>query len=468
MHHTRRTRPRSKGFQVALGCFLALGAILAWEAASSHAGYSWTSASDSERGQTHKIRIRDGRWQLKVDYRGEIDMAPDESGITRLGPTAFLEIDERKRRERRRLIATPGEGGEPEIAWFVDNQAAPFDAEARAWLQKMLPRIYRTSGLDAAGRVGRILAAEGVAGVLREIDQIDGDSVQRIYFENLIGQAEPGPEELPRILRRMGRSLGSDHELRKLLVKVPAQALIDEETANAFLEAASAIGSDYETRKLLMAFLARPESEVPTLSPASYRQILDVLIDASRTITSDHDHAKVLSELAEKYPAGSPLPTTYARQLRSIGSDYELRKALSVAFRRPFVEGEDLDALLETARSISSDYELSELMLELAGTHEGELPEAFFRTSDNIGSDFDLAKVLNTVASRPELTSKETLALLEASRSIGSDHELAKLLAHLAAIHTIDDDIRPAFERAAGSVSSEHHRKRVMSAAGLS
>jgi len=476
MHDSRRMRSQSKGFQVVLGCFLALGAILAWEAAYSVTTSSWSSEVESEEGRTHKIRIRDGRWQLKVDYRGEIEIAPDDSGIVRLGPAAFLEIDEKRRRERRRLRVTPGTDGQPEMAWSVNNKTAAFDAEARTWLKNMLPRIYRSSGLDAAGRVERMLAAEGVGGVLHEIDEIGSDSVQRLYFERLIEQVPSNMDGLPRILRHMGRSINSDYELRKLLAVTPLQALVDEATASAFLAAVSEISSDYETRKLLVSLMARLKSEPPELDPPGFGQpasassvaVFDLLIDASRSIASDHDHATVLRELATKYPADLPLPAFFAGALRSIDSGYELRRVLSVAFRRPHAEGKNLDALFEAAQDIGSDYELAELMIEVARAYESELPDNFFRTLSTIGSDYELGRILGSVAARPSLTPDSTLALLDSSRNIGSEHELSKLLIELVSIHPLDDDLLHAFERAAESVGSEYQRERVLAAAGLS
>ena len=187
MSDTTGKRWNGRAFPIIAGCFAALVVIMAWEAAESHAGYSWTSDTDSETGAVHKIRIRDGRWRLAVDLRGDIEMTADERGIERIGPGAYLEIEERKRRFRRRLEATPGADGRPEMAWFVDRQRSQFDAEGRAWLAGMVPKIYRATGLDAEGRVGRLLAAAGIAGVVEEIAKIRGDSIQRAGGELRVG-----------------------------------------------------------------------------------------------------------------------------------------------------------------------------------------------------------------------------------------------------------------------------------------
>ena len=453
----RQPVKRTRGLSILLGCFLALGVILAWEAASSHAEYSWTSESDSVWGEIRKVRMRDGRWRLTVYHRGDIELSADESRIERVGPNSFLEIEEREGRRRRRLEVRPGPGGEPEIAWFVDREPAEFDQEARTWLWEVLPRIYRTTGLDAEGRVGRLLAAGGVEGVLREIDKIGGDSVQRLYFEALLGEIQADAGDLARVLRRMPREIGSDYEMRQAMLAVPAASLADAAAAKAFVEAASSIGSDYELRQLLADFLARPE-----LDPGSY----GALVEATRTLDSDYDLSEFLQQVAVTVPAEAPLPKGFSKALRSIGSDYELRKVLETALLRPQQRPEELDALLAAAKSIGSDHDMSEVLIQLAGSVEGDLPDGFFRAASSIGSDFNLARALSAAAACPGLTAATVTAILESALAIGSDHEQARFLVDLAAHYPIDDQIWPAFERAVKTIGSDQQRDQVLTAVG--
>ena len=452
-----QTRAKSKGLPVLLGCFLALVVIMAWEAASSHAEYSWTSTSDSVTGDVHKLRVRKGHWRLDVDYKGDVEITADDSGIARVGPDSFLEIEERSDGERRRLLATPGPGGRPEIAWLVDREPAEFDREARKWLAEVLPRIYRTTGLDAAGRVRRLLAAGGAEAVLEEIGDIGSDRIERLYFEQLLAQTELSPSELERVMRRLAREVGSDHEMVKILTALSVANLRQEATANAFVVAAGTIGSDYELRRLLTGYLDRPDFD-----PA----VCEVLIDAARTIGGDYDMAELLSRVIAVYPEDVALPVSFSRALQTIGSDYELRKALSAALRRPHLREDELDNLLVAAHTIGSDHDLAQLLIELAETYEGELPPSFFRAARTVGSDFDHGRVLSAVATRPNLATEALVAMLESSLSIGSDHDLAKFLIRFAGTFEIDDDILPAFERAAGTIGSDHHQQQVWAATG--
>ncbi len=448
---------RWKEFPILLGCFLALIAITVWEAASSHAGYTVTMETDSESGEVQHVRMRDGRWRLEVEYRGEIDMTPDGRDVERLGEGAYLEIEEKEGRERRRFEARPGPGGEPRIVWLVDREPAPFDDEGREWLARTMKKLYRVTGHDAEGRVERLLAAGGVPEVLAEISKISGDRVARIYFEQLLAQAELSGDELARALRQMAREVGSDHEMRQLMRAVPTSATAAGATADAWLAAARSIGSDHEQRQTLTDFLERPDFD-----PAGF----EALLDAASDVSNDFELAALLVDVVERYPETDALPRSFVRALNTIGSDFELRKALSAALERPGLGAEELDRLLETATAIGSDFELAELLVELARGYEGELPGTYFRAVATIGSDFELRKALTAAAERPGLSAETVTDLLDASLGIGNDYELASFLRQLAASYPIEPAVRPAFDRALASIGSDHERERVLAEVG--
>ncbi len=450
------TRTRWKGYPIILGCFLALIAITAWEAASSHAGYDVTIETDSESGRLHKIRMGDGRWRLDVEYRGEIEMTPDEQAIARLGPDAYLEIEERDRRQRRYFEATPGAGGVPEIVWRIDGDPAAFDSDAELWLAGVLKRVYRATGHDAEGRVGRLLAAGGTAAVLGEISKIDSDHVARVYFEQLLAQADLNDQELARFLRQMAREIGSDHELRQVMQAMPSSVPAREATAGAWLAAARTIGSDHELRQTLSHFLQRSD-----LVPAGYEPLVDAAVDVS----NDFELAELLAEVAESYPEARALPVGFGRALETVGNDFEQRKALGAALERPGLDAEQLDRLL-ARQAIGSDYELAELLAGLARSYEGELPGTYFLALSSIGSDFELRKALGAALERPGLDDDTVSALLEAAIAINSDHQQAELLRQVAAVHPVDGAVRPAFDRALATIGSDHQRRQVLAVVG--
>ncbi len=309
-------------YPILLGCFLALIAITVWEAASSHAGYDVIVETDSESGRLHKVRMRDGRWRLDIEYRGEIEIAPDERTLERLGPDAYLEIEERDRRGRRRFEATPGAGGVPEIVWLVDREPAAFDGDAEQWLARVLKRFYRVTGHDAEGRVSRRLARGGAAAVLDEISEIGSDRVARVYFEQLLAQAELDDKELARALRQMAREMGSDGELRQLMAALPATAPGAEATAEAWLGAVRTIGSDHELRQTLSHFLGRPGFDAAGC---------ETLLDAATGIGGDFELAELLVEVAGARPVDGALRPAFDRALATIGSTDQRERVRAAA-----------------------------------------------------------------------------------------------------------------------------------------
>ncbi|MEM7587664.1 MAG: hypothetical protein AAF560_30030 [Acidobacteriota bacterium] len=430
--------------------------IIFWEAVSSQTSYTWAAGADAFSGDVQRIQIREGRWRLFVKLKGEVEMAADEQSVALVGPDSFLEIEERNGHEQTRFKATPGPDGEPLIELFINREPAEFDDAARDWLEEMLPRVYRTTGLDAEARVGRILAAAGTPGVLDEIRRVEGDSVQRRYYEHLLVQTDPEALDYEILVRHMGQELGSDYELRQVLPRLPSIVLNEEPIANAFVSTADSIGSDYELRRTLSSFLERPD-----LTPEAY----ETVADAAQSIGGDYDQAELLIELLEIIPADQELPRGFARRLRDIGTDYELRKVLAVAMRRPQIATEELSDLLVASQTIGSDFDLAELLIELVGSYNGTLPDSYFRAVGTLGEDFHHRRVLSATVARPGLTVEEIEAALSSSLAIGSDHEMQQFLVDLAQVTPIDARLRPSFERAVASISSDYHREQVWAAA---
>ncbi len=404
-----------------------------------------------------KIKVEYGRCRLEIEMEGDVDFLADESGIERMGRGACLEIEERIRRQRRRLEVTRGEDGEPEYAWFVDRRRQDFDDEARAWLREILTQIFRLTGIDAERRVERLLARDGAEGVLREIELIPGDYVQGLYFQELLEQAALSAAELERVIRLAGREISSDYELAEILIGISHEDLDAEATRAAYVTAAREIGSDYELRRTLGALV---EGHVLDA------RVLDTILEAAQSIGSDYELTELLRLIAREYPSAETLPPSYAEALATIGSDYEHRRALNAALKRRNLGRRTLDQLLATAGKIGSDYELAELLCDFSEIYpqDRELPESFFRALEGLGADYEHRRVLAAVLERPTLTPEMVVALLESARSVGSDYELAEFLIKLVRAHPIDDALRPPFMEALATVGSEHEHERVSAA----
>jgi hypothetical protein len=332
-----------------------------------------------------RILVVTGRCKLAIEMRGQIEFLDDESGVARMAPGSYLEIDEKRDGTRRLVEYRPG-AGVPEVTWLVDGKPAAFDDEAREWVATMIPMIFRMTGIQAPQRVGRILARGGVEAVLDEVRLIEGDYVQRIYLDQVLAQAELTPGETRDWLSTAGKEVGSDYELAEALIGLPSRDLARAEIQQAFVEAASSIGSDYELRRTLTRLLEQETVSAATLEP---------MLEAAGTIGSDYECAELLVSIASRFPDGEPLPPSYYAVAASIGSDYEMGRALGqVAGRR--MDRESLVSLLTAATDIGSDHELANLLVLVIG--EQGIPEGtradYERALETIGSRYDRGRVL--------------------------------------------------------------------------
>ncbi len=382
--------------QLVAGCLLAIAVVVMLEASvfqdgdcSRGWGWSWDLRHAFESSGDREIALRCGRDRLTATLRGEIEFTADERAVRRLSPGAYLEIGEKVAGERRRLEVRPGDGGEPEYSWFIDREAADFDDRARDWMQASLLRLFRVGGFDVEARVGRLLAAGGVAFVLFEVPEIRGDHAQALYLEQARLQAEMESDEIPRWLETAGRYVGSDFELGRLLSELPAAWFVDGSARAAFVSAAHTVGSDFELRHALEALVSQGD-----LTPQKFALVLE----AATTIGSDYELAALLIRAVES--ATQEPPPTFFGVVATVGSDYEHRRVLAAVAERPQLGADTLRRVLESSLSIGSDFEQAGLLLQLSqvqSIHSDVRPD-FERALAGVGSRFERQRVLEALA----------------------------------------------------------------------
>jgi hypothetical protein len=288
------------------------------------------------------------------------------------------------------------------------------------------------------------------------VEAIGRDFVQVLYLGYLANKAPLDAGELVRVVETAGKELGSDHTLARFLANLGPEALSETEVTEAFAAACQTIGSDYELRQLLTERLAkRPPGahevelfleaargigsdhemanflvdlaeEAPrdiALGPlfaerlASVQsdfeqrraaaalldpvrpQDLDHMLSVVHAIGNDFTLVELLSEVSRVYPAGQPLPAVFFERVDSVQSDFELRRLLSGVLERPSLEAQNLEALLNSARGIGSDFELAELLLKVLARHPevGSSP-AFEGALGTVDSRFEHGRVAEALA----------------------------------------------------------------------
>jgi beta-lactamase regulating signal transducer with metallopeptidase domain len=415
-------------------------------------GSSTSINSDDDR---LRVKMERNRCELEIELDGVIEFTADETDIASLSRGGELDIEEKEGRDSRRLVVEENRG-QLERRWYVDGDEREFDAEARAWLSDMILVMFRRVGYQATERAERILARDGVDGLLQEISVLASDWVAGRYYTILLSQADLDPASVRRVVQQAGETIDSDYQLAEMLIAVAENQPIDETVALAYVETAGSIDSDYEHRRVLSAILKRQG-----MSPELQQEILQSGIQ----ISSDYELASLLIELIEARPLDDEMMHSFFAAVGTIDSDYEKRRVLNAAIERGSGSQEFLDMTLETAQDISSDYELGELLIEVAALYpvNEAVPNSYLAATRTIDSDYELGRVLKTLVERGNLSTSAQVSVLEACRMIDSDYEQSSLLESYVTVYGMSDATSTAFFGAVGGISSDYSMRSVLS-----
>lgn len=444
--------------QILIGVILAGLIVAVIEANSDYdqdCGWSFlgTHVSHWGSGDHHKIRIGKGRCRVDVELDGDVDFTADNRGVARLGPGAKLSITDRRRGERRRLEVERGRDGKPVYEWWVNRARRDFDDAGRDWLADTLPRIYRSTGLDADGRVEALWAAGGFDAVMAELREIPNNNVRATYLREVLARCSTDGE-IVAALDFGRREISSDHEMGRVLGAFAPADLTSSEVRDAWVAALRTIDSDWQLRHTLTQLLKQPEFD-----PA----MLGAVLEAARSISSDHEQAELLIEVARLHPADVALPAGYVDALATVGSDHDHRRVLEAALVRRTPSEAEAEMLLATADDISSDSTLADLLAEFARVYPRQraLPPSFFIAADTIESDHALGQLLSIVVDDRDLDAKLAAQVLDLARTISSDHELTSFLDGFLAEYPAHLELPPEFEEVVATIDSSHERETI-------
>ncbi len=372
---------------------------------------SGISISRDDDGSRVKARWKDENRDLRVNISGDISFSPDDRSIAALSPSGHFEFEEVKGWSRRRIEVRPSPSGAPEEKYFVNGRQRPLDETGRAWAAATYPKLVRELGIDLDRRVGRILDARGVAGVLEEIDLIRSNDVKRRYLTRLVKHSALTTEDLQRIAT-----------------------------------SARMIPSDHDKAEFLLANIRRFATD-PLRS--SYFQAVD-------SIRSDHDRRRVLIEVLNADGHSQETASFVGRSVKSMGSDHEKSEVLLAI---PPVSEEARCALLKAARSIQSDNDRARVLLRSSYLESSPCRDAFFAVVNQIQSDHDRQSVLKDVIQRN--TDKAVLLQVVNSAShLSSDHSKAEVLIAAAKVSG-EPEVRSAVQRASARITSDSDYRRV-------
>lgn len=412
----------------------------------------------SEDGDRLKLRLSEDGRTLKVEARGKFELNDEESDIERVEPGGYLRIEERRHGfTRRRYEARGAAGGRVERTYRTGGRTSELDAEGRAWLADVLGIVVRNTTFAAESHVRRLLAQGGVEAVLLDIEKMESDHAQGVYFRALLEQVFADAEVARRIARAAALEIGSDHTLAELVLDLAEEFPKRDDVLAACAEATRELGSDHERRRALQGILVRGQA-----GPA----VLPAVLESALGIGSDHELAEVLCAFTDLHPLDAALADPYLAAVDRIGSDYERRRTLVSLLAREPTDPAVLASVARGADGIGSSHERAEVLIALAGLRPlgDDIAPAFFQAADGIGSDHEHARVLKAVVREGEVAPDVLEALVASARKIGSDHERAQVLLEVARELELDETTRAALVDAARDIGSTSERDRVLDA----
>lgn len=293
--------------------------------------------------------------ELSIEKEGQVEFSADETDVVAMDDDASLEIEETRDGVERK-IEFSSNGKTITRLYRVDGNVRPLDADAHAWIGRVLPALFRETGLQAETRAKRLLANGGTPALLDEIDLIEGDYARRIYLDQLFHLATLTPQQIDRAFKQAA-AIASDYELRGALQAAFETQTLPEQARLAALQAATSIESDFELAELLVA---ASDDNTPLGG-----ETLAAWNTARRGIESDFEKRRVLTALLEQ---NDDSPATIAIALdaaREIESDFDARELLTLVARQARTSTQAIDAYLLAVDTLDSSFERSQALLAL-------------------------------------------------------------------------------------------------------
>jgi beta-lactamase regulating signal transducer with metallopeptidase domain len=413
---------------------------------------NFSSFFDNDDGEIN-YSWNSGSKHFKVRARGEIVFNEAGTDVESISDEGYITIRERTRKYDREYEVYAEDDGTLDRTYFDDGRRSEIDDEAREWISESILDVIRKSGIGAEARVEKLYDEGGVDAVLDEIDEIESNHSQRIYYALLL-ERNLENADVAKVIRHVGLVMDSDYEHAELLSGLDAEYLENDAVLTAYIDAITGIDSDYEKRRALSNVFDRRELPSKTLVE---------LLALAEEFDSDYERSQLLGSIADRGLSDVTLREAYIDAIAGISSDYEKRQALSKIADREDLEEASLLAALALAETISSDYERSQLLMELFPEDklDGAVLRAYIRAIEDISSNYEKRRVLNELVDRGEMDSEIVMAILQMAGSISSDYERAELLKDLAEFCR-DTELWTAYVVAVEDIDSDYEKGRVL------
>ena len=388
---------RKTRWAIAAGVFLAVVAVPTVVVHNAGASAPIDALLDHIGGFSHAVfregsitRIETGgpEGRVKIDIEGTPQFTDAEDDI--VGMQGRLNVVDKRNGHTHHLLISAEDGKPMTRVYERDGQPiAQLNEQDRAWLADITSLIVQST-VSADDQVKRLLARGGVDAVLARIDKQTSDSSRSNLIQALLRTGAPSPATQDRLLAAVSgihgdfdrrnalqalaanklseaqqiiwlervAEIGSDFESREALVSVAPQLLDTEPVLAAWSKGFKKIGSDFEKRNVIEALMANDKTTPARVSMA---------LAASGELGSDFEHRTALQTIGSHLDAANtPQVQAYTQSASRIGSDFERREALVSLVQGGKLKREGLDAVLDAATGIGSDFETMNVLQAVA------------------------------------------------------------------------------------------------------
>jgi len=413
-------------------------------AASNH-----TSSSTTQENDDLMIFTNLGGCSIRFAASGKFKFTPDFTDIASVSSGGYVTVDVDYGAHDRRLTIRPN----GDRVFKIDGEVRPYDAEAKAWLTETLTFLLRRTGFQAEERARWILDTKGIQGLVDEFGQLQGDYTRRIYYQAAVNSGKLDVAGYERLVDLAAQTISSDYELAELLIAVSKAQPLTERMQTGFVTAAKSISSDYERHRVLSAALARPG-----LTPAVQSGMLDaaaeinsdyelatLLIElnearpidekvrpayfkAANSLESDYEHRRVLSAVVSREGTSPAILADVLKSAKDVSSDYELAELLVEIGSSYPLDDTLRPAFFAAAGNISSDYEHGRTLNSvLRGQVSQPVALAVLESAKGIGSDHEMSELLIAVMRHVRMDDAIRAAIRSDAESIGSQYDRGRV-----------------------------------------
>jgi len=329
--------------------------------------------------------VSDGKNELEIQSDGEIKFNEDETAIQSISNNGYLKY----RNNDKKLVVHYTNNNELKYELSVSGQKLnPDTPEGKKLIADAIQDMIST-GIDAQGRMKRLIAKGGLQAVLNEVDRLKNDFTKSMYLEYLITSDSIRKDDMAAITKKIETQIGSDFEKSKLLKRFSATQMKDSLISQAYFDAVKSIGSDFEKANALKNRIRQSLT----------REQFDAALVASNTIGSDFEKANLLKELIDQEIYEGESFTKLLNSVDHIGSDFEKANVLKKLVGKDIKTDEQWIGLINGTVQVSSEFERCNVLLQIASRmpKSEDIKANYLKAAKTINSEHELGRVVQAM-----------------------------------------------------------------------